>query len=257
MPINFHDEKNRHSYATRPANESWNVAMRDVVEPHGLRLADIGCGGGIYSRAWADLGAEHVIGVDSSKVMVEAGREQSVGIPNVTFVVGNALATGLQDSSVDLVFERALIHHLTNLAPAMAEAHRLLAPGGRLMVQDRTPEDVALPGSPEHIRGYFFERFPRLLSTEQGRRWSGEKVRGTMAAAGFRNIAEKTIWENRRVYSNFTELAEDLRSRTGRSIFHELTDQELQDLIQFIASKVPHGSEIVEQDRWTLWIGER
>lgn len=66
-----------------------------------------------------------------------------------------------------------------------------------------------------------------------------------MAAAGFQNIVEKTIWETRRLYSGFAELAEDLRSRTGRSILHELNDDELEDLIQFIGSKMPNGSEIV------------
>lgn len=256
MPVNFHDEKNRHSYATRYADETWKHAMYGVVDRSGLRVADIGCGGGIYTRAWAGLGVEHATGVDSSKVMVEAAREHS-GMPNVSYVVGDAIATGLKDASLDLAFERALIHHLTDLDPAMAEARRILVPLGKLIVQDRTPEDVGLPGSPEHIRGYFFERFPKLLSIEQGRRWSGEKVRAAMAAAGFHNIVELSVWETRRTYQDFSELAEDLRNRTGRSILHELTDEELRYLIEFIASRVAHEKEIVERDRWTLWIGER
>jgi len=257
MPIDFHDNTNRHSYATRFADESWTLAMCGIVNPHGLRIADIGCGGGIYSRAWADLGAERIIGVDSSQVMVDAAWEHSSGIPCVSFVVGDAATTGLEDASVDMVFERALIHHLTDLSPAVEEARRILKASGHIIVQDRTPEDVTLPGSPEHIRGYFFERFPRLLGIEQGRRWSGEKVRAAMSAVGFRNIVEKTVWETRRLYPDFTELQMDLRNRTGRSILHELTDEELEDLVQFIGAKVPHRSEIVERDRWTLWIGER
>ncbi|MCL6600396.1 MAG: class I SAM-dependent methyltransferase [Alicyclobacillus macrosporangiidus] len=257
MPIDFHDEKHRRSYATRTADDSWKHMMRQIIDPRGLRVADIGCGGGIYSRAWVDLGADQVIGVDSSKVMVDAAREQSARMSNVYFVVGDAVKTGLNGASVDLVFERALIHHLKDLVPAMTEAYRVLAPSGRVIIQDRTPADVALPGSEEHIRGYIFERFPRLLAIEQGRRWPGEEVRKAMEAAGFQNIAEYTFWETRRVYPDISELAEDLRNRTGRSILHDLSDAELDDLIRYIGSKVPHDKEIVERDRWTLWIGER
>lgn len=257
MPINFHDERNRRSYATRTADRSWNTAMCELVEAQGLRVADIGCGGGIYSRAWADLGAATVIGVDSSQVMVDTAWEHSSGISNLSFVVGDAARTGLEDASVDLVFERALIHHLTDLGPVIAEAYRILHRSGHLMIQDRTPEDVSLPGSPEHIRGYFFERFPRLLTIEQGRRWSGEQVRAAMSAAGFEKVIERSTWETRRVYVGFSELAEDLRNRTGRSILHELSDNELEDLIDFVEAKLTDDEVIVERDRWTIWMGQR
>jgi len=35
IPINFHDEKNRHSYTTRSADESWKGAMRSLLDPMG------------------------------------------------------------------------------------------------------------------------------------------------------------------------------------------------------------------------------
>ncbi|WP_067622235.1 class I SAM-dependent methyltransferase [Alicyclobacillus acidiphilus] len=257
MPINFHDEKNRGSYANRNADEAWKNLARTLVDPAGLRVADVGCGGGIYTRAWAELGAQEVIGVDSSPVMVEAAREQCSALANVSFVVGDAAATGLNDASVDLVFERALIHHLTDLESAMAEACRLLKRSGHLIIQDRTPADVALPGSAEHIRGYFFERFPRLLAIEQGRRWPGEQVQSAMAAAGFTDVTEMVLWEPRRVYPSFSELAEELRNRTGRSILHELTDEELEDLIDFVGKRLDHDKVIAEGDRWTIWTGRR
>jgi ubiquinone/menaquinone biosynthesis C-methylase UbiE len=54
MPMNFHDEKNRNSYVSRQADETWLRKMRDLADPNGLRVADIGCGRGIYSRAWVE-----------------------------------------------------------------------------------------------------------------------------------------------------------------------------------------------------------
>lgn len=253
MPINFHDEKNRHSYANRRADEGWKNAVFTFFDPQGSIVADVGCGGGIYSHAWLELGARSVIGLDSSKVLVENAREHGAGVSNLSFHLGEACATGLADESVDVVFERALIHHLKDLAPAVAEAYRIVAPSGRIIIQDRIPEDVGLPGSPDHIRGYFFERFPKLLTMEQNRRWRSKTVISVLAQVGFQNIREQTFWETRKRFENFDDLANDLRNRTGRSILHELDDVELEDLMDFIESKISASKPFVERDRWTSY----
>jgi SAM-dependent methyltransferase len=78
----------------------------------------------------------------------------------VTFRRGEATATGLPDASADVVFERALIHHVPDLAAVAAEAAGVLHPGGVLLIQDRTPDDVAQPGAVAHPRGYLFDVFP-------------------------------------------------------------------------------------------------
>jgi ubiquinone/menaquinone biosynthesis C-methylase UbiE len=257
LPINFHDEAIRNSYATREADISWMNAMQSTVSPQGLRVADIGCGGGIYTRGWLKLGVKHVVGVDASRVMLDAAMEALGDNPQVSFQFGDAGATGLPDGSVDLAFQRALIHHLEDLGAVMAEANRILSPGGWLVVQDRTPDDVSLPGSPDHLRGYFFERFPRLLELEQSRRWTTGQVVSAMERAGFREVRSFTFWETRRVYESCAELAADMRARTGRSILHELDDSELEDLIAFIDQKVEKDAPIVEKDRWTVWYGRK
>lgn len=73
-----------------------------------------------------------------------------------------------------------------------------------------------------------------------------------MSAAGFEKVIERSIWETRRVYVGFSELAEDLRNRTGRSILHELSDNALEDLIDFVEEKLTDDEVIVERDRWTI-----
>src|SRR5579885_1851402 len=112
MPINFHEKRNRQSYALREADRSWREAIQEMVNVSGLNVLDIGSGGGIYSRALAEMGAAHVTGVDFSQEMLEEARAQSQGYTQVEFVSGNALATGLPGEEYDLIVERALIHHL-------------------------------------------------------------------------------------------------------------------------------------------------
>ena len=103
MPIDFHDEKNRHSYAQREADRSWREAIQELVHVTGRAVLDIGCGGGIYSRALAEMGAAHVTGVDFSQEMLAAATEYSRDYPQIRFVAGNALDTGLPGEEYDLI----------------------------------------------------------------------------------------------------------------------------------------------------------
>lgn len=253
MPIDFHDSQNRDTYANRSVRSNWTGCIQLLIDPAGKHVADIGCGGGIYTRAWAMLGAKKVTGVDFSQQMVEAATEAVQDWPAIAIQKGAACATHLPAASVDIVFERALIHHLKDRIPCFQEANRLLVSGGQIIIQDRTPEDVALPGMPTHIRGYFFEIFPKLMEVEMSRRPTQAGVEEELRQTGFDQIQTLTLWESRRAYPNRQALAQDLNGRTGRSILHELSDAELRQLIDYIMEKLPAQGEIQEQDRWTIW----
>ncbi|MFT4067595.1 class I SAM-dependent methyltransferase [Paraburkholderia sp.] len=253
MSIDFHSKLNRHTYDSRDASADWVQAVTQLVEPDDRRIADVGCGGGIYSEAWLNLGAQAVFGIDFSAQMVAAAKARLKDYPQASISQGDACATGLPADCVDVVFERALIHHLDSYEGCFAEAKRLLAPGGLFLIQDRTPADVEAAASTEHLRGYFFECFPRLLEIERGRRPESVTVENALRKAGFTQITTRTVWETRKTYGGFDELARDLAARTGRSILHELSDSELQKLIAYIQTRLPDNGPIVEKDRWTLW----
>ena len=75
MPMDFHDISNAKTYASRQAQPDWFDLMQSILDDRAPgTVADVGCGGGIYSRAWRELGAESVIGVDSSVQMIEDAR---------------------------------------------------------------------------------------------------------------------------------------------------------------------------------------
>jgi hypothetical protein len=65
-----------------------------------------------------------------------------------------------------------------------------------------------------------------------------------------------TLWEVRKNDADFAQLEHDLAARTGRSILHELSEAELDPLIDYIREKTPAGP-IVEKDRRTLWLAAK
>ena len=258
MPMNFHDPEQRSMYTGRKADISWEQLMNEEVNVKGVQAADIGCGGGIYSQALVRLGAASVIGIDFSMAMLEAAAVQCAAHPEIRFQLGKAWETGLGDESVELILEWALIHHLSpeELSDAFQEAYRILKEDGALVVQDRTPDDCLLEGSRHHLRGYLFEMFPKLSDREVNRRYRSEQVGRALASAGFTEIRELKLWELRRAYLHFSDYCDDIRRRTGRSILHELTDEELVTLTRYIQDMTGYqdGEPVEERDLWTVWI---
>jgi SAM-dependent methyltransferase len=256
VPIDFSDPANRRTYSGREADATWTEPVRGLVDPDGAVVVDIGCGGGTYTRAWSELGAARVVGIDSSAPQLDSARADHGSLSGIEFRHGDASHTDLPAGEADVVFARALVHHIADLAPAVAEARRLLRPGGILLVQDRTPDDVALPGSSDHPRGWFFEVFPRLLEVESARRRTADLLAQELTAGGLTDVATSSLWEVRRRYPAREAYLAEIRMRTGRSILHELDDGELEHLVAALWSRLPEGP-LVEQDRWTIWSARR
>lgn len=248
MGIDFQDAANSRTYSGRTADATWRAAARALTDPVGADVADVGAGGGTYTRAWHELGAATVAAVDFSAPILNAARDSHGELPGVRFVLGEAAATGLADGSVDIVFERALVHHVPDLLAVVAEARRLLRPDGVYLVQDRPSDDALEPGSPSHPRGWLFDVFPRLRAFESARRPDTEKILSAMAEAGFREPSARSLWETRRDYADREDYLSEIGQRTGRSILHELSDDELAHLVEQLRSRLPEGP-VTERDR--------
>lgn len=253
MPVDFHSHAIKGTYASRTADTSWKDAMLAILDPRSAMVADIGCGGGIYTRAWAELGARSVTGVDFSPRMVDDAAEHTADLGSVQVLQGDATATPIPDGTIDVVFSRAVIHHLPDIGAAFDEAFRILSPGGTIIVQDRTIEDVQKPASAQHLRGWFFELFPHLMDIEAARRPAASIVNERLEYAGFSEIGMQSLFEFRRRYESARLLRDDLRARTGRSILHELDDDKLESLIEHVVDRVTDSMPLEEGDYWTVW----
>ncbi|WP_243633135.1 class I SAM-dependent methyltransferase [Paenibacillus xerothermodurans] len=249
------------TYAGREADRRWENFITAQVRIKGATVADIGCGGGIYTKALAQLQAGQVKGVDFSRAMLNAAAQHCAGVPTISFALGSAVATELSGETADVILERALIHHLsaTELADCFREARRVLKQDGTLIVQDRTPDDCLLPGGKEHLRGHFFEKFPQLTDIEIRRRHSAESVEAALREAGFNHVQRFYLWETRKRYTSFADFRIDLLARTGRSLLHELCDTEMEELAGYIQQRTGCADDepLYEQDRWTVWIAKK
>lgn len=258
MNKEFFNSIEKEIYTKRSADPKWMDLVQSRVSVTGKYAVDIGAGGGIYSIALVELGAARVIGVDISENMIAGAKENCREYPQISFQVGTASETNLSSGTVDVLLERALIHHLKDhqLAGCFAEAKRILNKNGVFIIQDRTIEDCSLAGSNEHIRGYFFEFYSELLNKDIARRHSAETINAYLTEAGFQHVEVLSFWENRKTYHSLDELKQEIISRKGRSILFELNDKQVQLLADDIGERVTKPFPLVEKERWTIWVAK-
>jgi ubiquinone/menaquinone biosynthesis C-methylase UbiE len=100
------------------------------------RLAEFGCGTGFYTQVLADK-AESVLATDLSPGMLALAREHTTA-RNVTFEAADIQETSLPDGAFDTAF-LSLVIHFTEPEKTVAEMHRILKPGGMLLVANLDP----------------------------------------------------------------------------------------------------------------------
>jgi ArsR family transcriptional regulator len=108
-----------------------------------LVIADLGAGEGTFAQLLARR-AKEVIAVDNSEKMVEFGAELAArhGVKNLQYRQGDLEALPIADASVDLAFFSQSLHHAQHPQRAVAEAHRILKPDGRIVVLDLVKHHV-------------------------------------------------------------------------------------------------------------------
>ena len=123
---------------TRSASPSVLRPLREALRgAPGRRLADIGGGTGNYALALKDEGWQPVV-IDRSPAMLT--RASSKGLETVQ---ADAQRLPLGDETLDAAMMISMLHHVEDRRAALAEARRILRPGGRLVLMGFTGEDAA------------------------------------------------------------------------------------------------------------------
>jgi ubiquinone/menaquinone biosynthesis C-methylase UbiE len=135
-----------------PYVEAANIVSGKVLE--------IGCGWGrgleLLTKA-----ANQYIGIDKNQELISA---LSAEYPNATFIAANIPPlSGLADNTFDFIVTFQVIEHIENDDLFIKEAHRVLKPGGKLLLTT-VNKTFSLTRNPWHVREYYADGLKSLMA---------------------------------------------------------------------------------------------
>jgi ubiquinone/menaquinone biosynthesis C-methylase UbiE len=106
------------------------IVRRLLGDVRGKRVLDVACGTGRHA-VWLHEQGGRVTAVDASPEMLAIARAK---LPGADYRQGDVARLPVEDSAFDLVLNALVMEHVEAVEPALCEAHRVLAPGGALVL---------------------------------------------------------------------------------------------------------------------------
>jgi ubiquinone/menaquinone biosynthesis C-methylase UbiE len=198
--------------------------IKELLNPKGNQIIDIGCGAGHMTRALTQMGAT-VIGIDPGKRQLDRAREvEPVG--SETYLEAIAEDLPFKNQTIDIALFFNSFHHIPEVGFAIAieEAHRVLKPGGKLYFAEPIAD------------GPQFE-LSRLINDETEIRALAYQSILTTPEKGFKRLSEITyITENR--HKNFASFKINSTSiNPARDAIFEKHDSEIRNIFEELSIK--------------------
>lgn len=180
--------------------------LYEEIAPYlGQRILEIGCGWGNFARHLTDRAL--YLGTETSAESIEHVSRMFAGHRNMLFAVADATAPGFADFGrldIDTVFSLNVFEHIEDHEMALANAARVLRPGGHLILV--VPAHMALYGAIDQAIGHY-------------RRYDKRMMAGLFEQAGLHVVTQKYInalgalgwWANGRLRKQQTPPAGQLR----------------------------------------------
>lgn len=167
--------------------------VEDMSLPAGSRVVDLGCGDGEECVQLAMRFGFSVLGIDPVPYHIELGNKAAEERPELDlhFDLAAAEAIPADAGSIDLIWVREVLYHIPSLEEAFAECHRVLRPGGRMLIYHNFGSEQKESGNHEP-----------------------EAVDEALAGAGF------VIDEMIELGPEFGEYSQEQRGEPGRRLLH-------------------------------------
>jgi demethylmenaquinone methyltransferase/2-methoxy-6-polyprenyl-1,4-benzoquinol methylase len=142
----------------------WKAALIDTLAPRAtMRLLDVAGGTGDVALAFRARGGGAVVVCDINPTMLGVGRDRAIDanrVDGLSWVAGDAEALPIPDRSMDAYTIAFGLRNVTHIDRALAEARRVLKPGGRFLCLEFS--HVVVPALGWLYDRYSFEFLPRL-----------------------------------------------------------------------------------------------
>lgn len=169
-----------------PESQQWErgqALLNLARQINAQTILEVGSGTGFWLNLLHQTGAE-LIGLDYSMGMIRQAKGQPAPL-QLTRGTGTQLP--LRSSTFDLLYCVDAIHHFGNHRAFIAEAFRVLKPGGALAIIGHDPHEAG------RSSWYIYDYFDDVYETDLKRYPSGKSVLGGMLEEGFSNVTAETV----------------------------------------------------------------
>jgi len=165
-----------HVYDRRYDCSDYGPVLRLLLSfVHGSRdILEVGCGSGHWLQELTKQGYD-VVGLDPSSNMLQMARRKS---RQLSLVQGPAEAIPCRPKLFGRVFCINAYHHFVDQRRFLAEAHRILYPGGGIMIVGLDPHTGC-------DRWWIYDYFPQVIDIDRKRYPSTDRIRSLVTAYGF------------------------------------------------------------------------
>ncbi len=216
----------------------------------GERVLDVGCGTGVVARLAAERTGSTVTGLDLNPGMLEVARSTTPKEMSIEWCESNAEAMPLPDEAHDVVLCQMSLQFFPNKPAALREMRRVLAPGGRLIlnVPGKIPRifEIIDNALERHI-GPQAAVFVRMVFSLH----DPDEVRGLISDAGFQDVTVQTLTKALRVPAPEEFLWQYLRATPLAEAVGQMDDERLgaleRDVVEQAQGLIEDGGLTIQQ----------
>jgi arsenite methyltransferase len=173
-------------YRTGDAARRRSIVRAALAAAPGERILDVGCGPGFYcAELLEEVGRSgSVVGIDSSPAMLALAARRCAGHDNVELHEGEATALPVEDGDFDAAISVQVQEYVPHISASLAELHRVLRPGGRVLVFDIDWETLSVHSEAPELTARVLRAWEEHLAHQSLPRTLGPRLR----AAGFDDV---------------------------------------------------------------------